>query len=116
MAYDFNTVVGIVPAKGFKEQVKATALKARYGDGYMQRAAEGINNFTSVFALSFTNRTSAEAQTIIDFLEARRGFEKFTWTPPYKTVAISVYCEQWAEQYVAHGAITVTATFVRVFE
>jgi phage-related protein len=116
MAYDFNTVVGIVPAKGFKEQVKTNTLKARYGDGYMQRSVEGINSFNSSFALSFTNRSVADAQKIVDFLEARKGFEKFTWTPPYKTVSISVYCEKWEQQYVAHGHITVTATFVKVFE
>ena len=48
MAYDFNTVVGINPAKGFKEQVKSNTLKARYGDGYMQRSVEGINNIFTI--------------------------------------------------------------------
>jgi len=116
MAYSWNTVVGIQPAKGFKEQIKPNTLKVTYGGGYMQRAAEGINNLNGSFNLTFTNRSAADAQKIIDFLVARGGFEKFTWTPPYKTSAISVFCDKWEEQYVAHDTITITATFTKVYE
>ena len=40
---DFNTDVNITPDRNLKHTTKPRVLKAKYGDGYEQRAGDGIN-------------------------------------------------------------------------
>jgi len=116
MASEFNTQVGINPAKGFKENRVQKILKSQFGDGYMQRTVEGLNNHSSTFSLNFVNRTPEEASVITDFLEARGGFRSFTWTPPGRDKEIKVFCDKWSETYVGHSTISIEATFTKVYE
>jgi phage-related protein len=104
------------PVAGATRQVEARVLKATFGDGYAQRAADGINNIGERYEVRWENISRAEANTILDFLAARGGFESFTWTPPGGTTALKWTCETWARQHISAVLDTVTATFVRCFD
>lgn len=56
-------------------------LKAQFGDGYAQTAADGIHNQSESWTLNFV----AQRQQILNiktFLDAAKGTESFNWTPP----------------------------------
>lgn len=72
----------------------------RFGDGYEQRAADGINANLARWAVTFENRSDAEAQAIADFLAARGGVEAFDWAPPGGS-ATKWLCRSWRRRF--HG-------------
>lgn len=56
-------------------------LSAKFGDGYEQKAADGINNKSQSWPVSFVG-AAAYITPIRDFLDARAGYQSFYWTPP----------------------------------
>ena len=52
-----------------------------FGDGYRQRAPDGINSIVDSWPLTFTGESSKINQ-ITAFLDARLGVEAFDWTNP----------------------------------
>lgn len=60
-------------------------LDAKFGDGYQQRATDGINASPETWDLQFLARTAADAQAMIDFFNARAGVESFQWIAPDNT-------------------------------
>jgi len=87
----------------------------QFGDGYSQRLRYGLNTDPKTWRLTFLNRTDAERENIVTFLEARAGAESFDWTPP-RGSAGKYICQQWAMDMLNCNNNTVTATFVEVFE
>lgn len=108
------TTFTIAPDFGASMSLKPRVLTAQFGDGYAQRLGDGINTQGEEWSLTFSSRTAAEFDAILDFLEARGGTEAFDWTSPRGTVGRFV-CPEWA--YVPNNAAsnTVTARFVRDF-
>lgn len=78
---NFNIEVNINPDRGLKTDQKPRVLVATYGDGYEQRVAAGINNTPEVWNLTWKNRTAADANKIIKFLEDQGGVTAFDWYP-----------------------------------
>ncbi|MTD34035.1 phage tail protein [Paludibacterium denitrificans] len=91
-------------------------LKAQFGDGYDQRVPDGINNNPQSWALTFNNRTNADADAIDAFLSAQNGVTWFWWTPPRVNAAIKVVCEKWDKSEATFNGTTVTATFDQKFD
>ena len=79
---NFNTDVNITPDRGLKATQKPRIFSANYGDGYQQRVAAGINNIPEEWNLTWKNRTSAQINKIIKFLEDLNGTSSFDWYPP----------------------------------
>ena len=100
---------------GAAEQNTPRAKKLSFGDGYEQRAPDGINNLGQKWDLRFSNCDKLYAQEIHDFLDARAGWEAFDWTPKWATSAIKVKCESWSRTPVAGDLVNVAATFERVY-
>jgi phage-related protein len=95
----------------------ATALvrSAQFGDGYQQRAADGLNNVSSAFNLQWVGDAS-KIGAILAFLRARGGAESFLWTPPLWDDAGLFYCETWTEPVKDGKTYTITATFQQTFQ
>ncbi|MDX2074707.1 MAG: phage tail protein [Alphaproteobacteria bacterium] len=88
---------------------------AKFGDGYEQRQADGINNNLLKWSLNFTNRTLTEAAQIITFLRARAGVEAFDWTDPDGNAGKYV-CRSWSRSLPYGNVRSITATFEQVAE
>ena len=69
------------PQVGMNGTAKYQVLSARFGDGYQQVAADGINNKIESWPVSFTG-TKDEIRPIRDFLDRHAGYQSFYWTPP----------------------------------
>lgn len=104
-----------LPDNGCTYEVKPNVRVVKYGDGYEQRQANGINTQPKTWNLKFSVRTDAEAYTIVSFLEARNATEAFDWTDPNGTAGKYV-CRQWSRGKDRFNLNTVTAVFEQVFE
>ena len=96
-----------------KEVPRVRAVK--FGEGYEQRSAEGINAITEIWSVSFNTRTNTERDDIRTFLRARAAVEAFDWTSPMGTVGKWV-CRDWATTMRAAGVNDMSFTFEQVFE
>lgn len=79
--------------------VRPRVIKSQFGDGYAQRRPAGINTQDQIWNLQFLNRRQTDADAILAFLSARNGVDIFLWTPPRRTVALNVICEEWSWSY-----------------
>ena len=72
----------IIPDKTLSRQQTPRVRIQKFGDGYEQRLAEGINNIVDNFSLSFVNRAKADADDILAFFEEKAGVTAFEFTYP----------------------------------
>lgn len=101
------------PDAGAAGEHEPSRRTVKFGDGYEQRAPNGINvDMAKWSSLSFSGRSAAEGAAIAAFLKARGGTESFTWTPPGGTSGNYV-CPKWTEKPVSYGTV-VTADFYQV--
>jgi phage-related protein len=94
--------------------IKLRTLSAKFGDGYEQVAADGINNIEQSWPISILG-LAAEVTPARDFLNARQGYQSFFWTPPLG--APGYYrCRDYQLQHLGGGAYELTATFEQAFQ
>jgi phage-related protein len=104
------------PVAGSSVSPEVRVLKASFGDGYSQRAADGINNVVDKYQLTWENVDRSEANVIDNFLRARAGVEFFTYTMPGQTTPRKWLCEQWTRNHITAVLDTVQATFIECFD
>lgn len=105
----------IAPDFGSPLTARPRVLAAAFGDGYTQRAGDGINVLAEEWALTFSARTTTERDAILDFLKARKGVESFDWTSPSGTAG-KFLCPEWGYTPDNTATHTVTAKFQQVFD
>jgi len=109
------------PDKGLARQFQPRVRIAKFGDGYEQRIADGLNPIQETFNVSFNNRTAEEIDDIIGYLASLGGVTSFNFTVPDDNGAggettIKVVCDTYAQTYTNDGFPSATATFRRVYE
>ncbi|QZI68666.1 phage tail protein [Pseudomonas protegens] len=86
---------------------------AKFGDGYKQVVADGINNASSEWSISISDKGAVIA-AIKAFLDRHAGATPFLWTPPLGTQGLyrgnSVRLSGGGGDYY-----TLTATFEQAF-
>lgn len=82
MTETFNWPVNV----GASGEVTHKILKNEFGDGYTQAFGLGINSRSASYNVSVTGFVDGvrdpNIKPIIDFLDARKGYESFYWTAP----------------------------------
>jgi phage-related protein len=104
------------PSSATRGAMRPRILKAQFGDGYAQRARDGINTglktwnvIWDVIPLTTTVTEKPSLKKIYDFLAARGGFEKFLWVQlePFDVdSAVTFVCESGPEWVYAGGKIS----------
>ncbi|MGE0256805.1 MAG: phage tail protein [Alphaproteobacteria bacterium] len=91
---------------------RARVLRAGFGDGYSQRAGDGLNCVISSWSVVWNALAPEEADYIDGFLTARGGHESFSWTAPGEDEARLWTCEAWsrAPQRAGGSRASMTAT------
>ncbi len=110
------TFPDIAPDYGASKSAQPSVRSIQFGSGYSQRATFGINQDPKAWNLSWQYRTTADTNTIEDFLEARAGVESFDWSPPDEAVTYKWVCSNWTKTMPYANLFNITATFVQVFE
>lgn len=83
-------------------------VRARFGDGYSQSTARGINPVVKKFSVVFLG-TNAECQQVIDFLEANAG-KLFNWKPALRPSS-TFFCDGWRMEDLQGGMFKIRAEF-----
>ncbi len=96
--------------------VEPRVLTANLGDGYQQRAADGLNTMPKTASLAWENLTIAEANTIENFFLGKGGHTAFTFTIPKESTSLKWICTQWTRSPKAGGYVNMKATFKQVFD
>jgi phage-related protein len=95
-------------------KVKPSILEAKFGDGYSQRAANGLNTALEIWNIQATPlKNASEADAFEAFLRTQSGVIAFQWTTPFTRTALFV-CKDWQRTPLAAGTSSITATFEEV--
>jgi phage-related protein len=110
------TAFTYVPEFGATRPSKPRVNNIKFGDGYEQRIAYGINVNPGRWELTFANRDQAEAFAIDAFFTARGGVDFFEWTPPGESAEKKWKCQDWTLTPVKGNYYTIAAIFEEVFD
>jgi phage-related protein len=103
------------PDYGATYDNKPDVRVSKFGDGYEQRQANGLNSLRKTWQLKFSLRSNTEADAITAFLGARAAVESFDWTD-VDGAAGKYVCRSWNRSKDRFNLNTITATFEQVFE
>jgi phage-related protein len=90
--------------------------KVGFGDGYEQRAADGLNNNPDKWSLSWDELTAAEIATLLDFFDGLGGVTAFSWQSPYALSPKKYVCDKWDPTPVSDNHHRLSASVYQVFE
>jgi phage-related protein len=109
---------GVSVDKGFSRTNTPNIHSIKFGDGYEQRIADGINNLEQTMNVSFSTRPKAEIDDIVAFFESLGGVSKFRMTIDDSNgdETIKVVCKTWNQTWAFDNFYSLTATFERVYE
>lgn len=103
-------------ASGSASEVQPRVLLAEFGDGYTQRAGDGLNTMGKTYELSLRHLTQPEYAYVIAFFERTGGYRAFLWTEPGATVARKWIVQRWRTTDIAPGIFDISASFMQVFD
>lgn len=109
------TTFSYTPSYPAQAQRTPKTRNSVFGDGYEQRAEDGINSLKEIWTLQFLNREEAEAILIDTFFAERKGATYFEWTTP-TGVAGKFICRTWTYDLGRGNMVTINATFEQVFD
>ena len=126
MALGFSTTASfgdrtVNPHRGMSKKNTPVIFQAKFGDGYQQRIANGINNLDQEIGVSFATRTKAEIDDIVGFFESTNGITAFDFTFADTNASgneetVKVYVDSFEQKWEYDDYYTLTATFIRVYE
>ena len=108
-----DTFIWSPTVEGFGGDTTLRVRKAGFGDGYTQRAADGLNNRVPSYSLRFVGKAD-KISAILAFLDAHAGAVSFFWTPPLRAQGRFV-CEKYTEPVKNGNVYTITAQFEQTF-
>lgn len=103
------------PSYSATETSRPAVRRIKFGDGYEHRIRFGLNTDLKEWRLNFDYRSDTERDQILDFLEARGGWDSFTWTDPHNRQSQYI-CEEWSSEHLGCNQNTITTTFREVPE
>lgn len=122
MAIGFNDgTTQFIPDKGMNFQSTPRVLRHDFGDGYVQRTPNGLNNIPKTFSVSFNNRVRAEIDDIVAYFESLQGATAFNFTYADTNAGgnentIKVVATSWSRTHSHDNYFSLTATLERQFE
>lgn len=103
------------PAYSTSKSVKPRFKQAKFGDGYSQESADGLNPIAEEWNVQFENITVATFTAIETFFKNTKGYLSFDWTTPDGLVG-KFKVREWSFSQSAFQLRSGSATFVQVFE
>lgn len=104
------------PSFNSTKSVQPRILKARFGDGYNQRVADGLNALPQTWDLRWNTLTAAQVDEIEAFLTVTAGYKAFLWTPLDRTQPLKFIVESWTRTPVDGRSWSFSAKFSEVFD
>ena len=106
-----------VESSGSTLELQPRVIVTQFGDGYEQRADDGLNPVKQVWSLVFDGVEVSIADEIQQFLQPGLARVVFDWTPPRGSTALKWKCTSFRRALGATvGEHDLSATFEQVFE
>ncbi len=99
--------------KGAEGDIAQRVRTKKFGDGYEQAVADGINNKAQSWPVTFTGM-KARAKEIMAFLDRHQGSKAFLWTPPLGDLGL-YKCGGYRAAHRGGQVYAITATFEQTF-
>lgn len=99
--------------RGISRSVSFRVLTATFGDGYEQRAKDGINTKDDKFDVTFNNRLASEIKNIAGFFDLYRSK---AFSVVMGTETLKVVCDSYNVTYQYEEVQSISASFRRVYE
>ncbi len=112
----FTPPVGSSFSVGSSESREPRFLAAQFGDGYVQRAGDGLNADAGELSLSWNVLLWSEAKTILDFFASKKGYVPFKFKLPGEAVTRKWICTKWNRSWSENRTVDVSATWKEVFD
>ena len=77
-----NIAAKVIPDKTLSMSSSPQVSVAKFGDGYQQRIAKGLNSINEAFSIAFVNRPRVESNDIEAFFKSNKGVTSFAFTYP----------------------------------
>ncbi|WMJ71315.1 phage tail protein [Stenotrophomonas sp. 24(2023)] len=90
----------------------ASVKRVRFGDGYGQSVADGLNATARSYQLQFVG-TRSTISDIVAFLDGHVG-QSFLWHGPLGTGLY--YCTTYTDSHLGGTVSSITATFEQTFQ
>lgn len=103
------------PSYSSSLNLKPKILEAKFGDGYEQAVADGINNKPRMYSLMFNNLDVVDGDAIEAFFDTNdTATTPFDWTPP-NGVAGRFKCKEHTRDFHSGFASNIKCKFEEVF-
>jgi phage-related protein len=104
-------------ANGTTRTTNAAVNIAQFGDGYSQRAKDGLNAVSRQVALQWSRLTQEEAADLDSFFESKGGSEAFLYQIPGDSVQRAwITSGPWRNGYEYGTAGSFSVTLQEVFD
>ena len=90
-------------------------LTAQFGDGYKQEVADGINNGSESWPLTFVGSLT-ELSAIEAFFDRHQGYKAFLWKPFGSDEELAFKVKQYTRPFQGGAVWTMQATFEQDFK
>ena len=94
-------------------EIKQATRTTKFGDGYAQTVADGINNKSQSWPVTFTGMKS-RIKDIMDFIDRHKGAKGFLWEPPLGDLGL-YKCNGYKPVHRGGQVYAITATFEQTF-
>ncbi len=91
--------LAVSAGSGVRHQVRV--LEKKLGDGYTQRAADGLNNVALKYEAVWTGLTLEESTVLLAFFNSRGGVEPFTVPVLPGLEKRKWVCKDWSVEWVS---------------
>lgn len=98
---------------GGEGEVSFRVRSAQFGDGYRQRAGDGLNGRGQSWPVSLV-LGKATAQQVLAFFDRHGGSRAFLWRPPLGEVGL-YSCTSYKPSNIGGSVYRINATFEQVF-
>lgn len=88
----------------------------QYGNGYSQRAVDGLNAKVDSWTLDWDNLYESEFESLVTAFDAAGGADYFTWTAPGDSSAKKFIVPKYTRRIVAGNMFSISATLNQVFD
>jgi phage-related protein len=91
-------------------------LEVKYGNGYTQRAGDGINNNQGTWNIEYDLLTSSELSTVVTAFDTAAGVDYFTWQAPGDATSKKWLVKEYSRSPRAGDLYSVSAALEQVFD
>lgn len=91
-------------------------IEVKYGNGYSQRARDGVNSVVDAWSIEYANISYADLTTIYAAFDLAAGVDYFTWQAPGDTSTKKWVVAKCSKAAMSGGVYSVTAELKQVFD